>query len=591
MNRSDFRENSLTAGLIATISPTVTNDLRLNITTATVQSDWTSTYAGGAGALNVSAWLPGSAAFDSVSIDGVGSLNSGDGGRNSQNQMNVVESFALTRGSHHVRIGTDYLRLAVRAQGPASSLSLNFACLATLQSGGSGWLTYAQSTISSARIQTISLFAQDTWTVNPRLTLTYGTRWEVAPAPLSDQSHPVYLQVPDSAVAAVRIWRDGLANVAPRVGLAYRITADAHSVLRAGFGLFYDSGFGAATDEINASPYNSWQLGVPYGNNPLPLPPALLYGFANDLRLPRAQEWNVSWQQAWTDRATASISYVGSRGDRLLRREGLLSPASGIAELELATSHGSSAYNGLQAEYRQRLGGGLEGLLSYTWSHSIDTGSWDSPVYLVQPSLTAVQDRASSNFDIRHAFTAAVTYDMHFPRGPRFLSRGWSADAIFRARTGFPIDVLGAETFGGVSLANFVRPSLVSGVPLWIVDPDVPGGRRLNPAAFAMPPDSAQGSLGRNTIRGFGMCQLDVALHRAIAVSDRMSLEIRAEAANLLNQGNFADPQRYLASPLFGQSTSMLNLMLGSGTPRSGLTPAFQLGGPRTLQIGLRLRF
>ncbi len=591
VNRSDFRQNSLTGGLMAAIAPTTSNDIRLNITRAAVRSGWTSTFAGGAGPLNLAGWFPADTAFKSLSIDGIGSLNTGDGGGNSQSQTNVVDTVAVVRGNHRIRIGADYLHLGLRAHGPPTSLALNFASLSMLQSGGPGRLTYAQSTESSAGIHTISLFAQDSWIVNPRLTLTYGVRWEGAPAPLSDKSHLVYPQFHGSGLAGVPIWRGGFTNLAPRIGAAYRVTSDARSILRAGFGVFYDAGLGAATDEINASPYNSWQLGAPYGSNPSPSGPAIQYGFAGDLRLPRVREWNITWQQAWTDRGTASISYVGSSGERLLRREGMLFPAPGIAELELATSHGNSSYNGLQAQYRLRLTDGVEGLFSYTWSHSIDTGSWDSPVYLVQPGLTATQDRASSNFDVRHVFTAAVTYNLHFSKGPRLISSGWAADAIFHARTAFPIDVLAAETFDGINLANFVRPDLVPGMPVWIADANVPSARRLNSRAFASPPDGTQGSLGRNAIRGFGMSQLDLALRRAIAVTDRVSLEIRAEAANVLNQPNFADPERYLASPLFGQSTSMLNLMLGSGTPRSGLTPAFQIGGPRMVQIGLKVRF
>jgi hypothetical protein len=68
-------------------------------------------------------------------------------------------------------------------------------------------------------------------------------------------------------------------------------------------------------------------------------------------------------------------------------------------------------------------------------------------------------------------------------------------------------------------------------------------------------------------------------------------LEFRGEVSNALNHPSFADPVRYLSSPLFGEATSMLNLMMGSGTPRSGLTPAFQVGGPRSIRIGLKLRF
>ncbi len=591
VNRSDFREDTLTVGLTAAISPSMSNDLRVNRTSGNVEADWSSTSAGGAGPLDLSKLLPWSLSFESLSINGVGTLNAGNGGRNSQSQTNVVENFALKHGNHYIRMGADYENLAPRRQGPPSSLSLNFSNLSSLLAGDPGWLTYAQSANVATRLQTASLFIQDTWMLNPRLTLTYGARWEMAPAPLSDEAHPLYLQSPGSPVAGAPIWRDSLVNPAPRIGLAYRITPDSRSVLRAGFGVFYDAGIGAATDEINGAPYNSWQLGAPYGDKPLPSEPVLAYGFANYLRLPRSLEWNLTWQHAWTDRAITSVSYVGAEGVSLLRREGLLRPTPQIAELELATSHGRSNYNGLQAEYRQHLTRGVEGFLSYCWSHSIDEGSWDSPVYLVQVGLTAAQDRASSSFDVRHVFTAALNYDIKLPRGPRFFASGWSLDGIFHARTGFPIDVLAAETFEGISFANVVRPSLVPGISAWITDANAPGGRRLNSGAFLVPINAFQGTMGRNAIRGFGMSQLDMAMRREIPIHEGTALEIRADVSNVFNHPNFADPERYLTNPLFGQPASMLNLMLGSGTPRTGLTPAFQVGGPRVLQVGVRLRF
>ncbi len=100
-----------------------------------------------------------------------------------------------------------------------------------------------------------------------------------------------------------------------------------------------------------------------------------------------------------------------------------------------------------------------------------------------------------------------------------------------------------------------------------------------------------QGSLGRNAIAGFGMAQVDVALRREFRLSDRRRLQLRLEAYNLLNHANFADPVSYLNSPVFGQSTSMLNLMLGSGSPGSGLAPVLQTGGPRSLQGSFRFQF
>jgi hypothetical protein len=164
-------------------------------------------------------------------------------------------------------------------------------------------------------------------------------------------------------------------------------------------------------------------------------------------------------------------------------------------------------------------------------------------------------------------------------------------DGILRVRTGFPIDVLNAEYSTGVSFANAFRPGLVAGQPVWVADQQAPGGRRLNRAAFQSAADLTQGSLGRNAITGFGMSQLDLALRRDFRLGERPSLQLRINAFNALNQASFADPARFLTSPLFGQSLSMLNLMLGNGSPGSGLTPMFQLGGARSLQIALRFRF
>jgi hypothetical protein len=190
---------------------------------------------------------------------------------------------------------------------------------------------------------------------------------------------------------------------------------------------------------------------------------------------------------------------------------------------------------------------------------------------------------------VRHSLAAAFAYDFSTARNR--LTRGWTVHGMFRARTGFPIDVLTRPDAFGLGLSNVVRPDRNLSEPVWITDPNVPGGTLLNRAAFSLPHNLAQGSLGRNSISGFGMHQLDLALRRHFQLSERTSLQFRLEAFNALNHANFGDPVRFLASPLFGQSVSMLNLMLGSGTPNSGLAPALQVGGPRSLQLGLRFEF
>jgi hypothetical protein len=113
----------------------------------------------------------------------------------------------------------------------------------------------------------------------------------------------------------------------------------------------------------------------------------------------------------------------------------------------------------------------------------------------------------------------------------------------------------------------------------------------LNRNAFSLPSGGIQGSLGRNAVTGLGMYQIDLALRKQFMVMGDRSLQFRVEAFNVMNHVNFADPVRYLSSGLFGESVSLLNLMLGTGTPHSGLTPAFQAGGSRSVQLSLQLRF
>jgi hypothetical protein len=233
---------------------------------------------------------------------------------------------------------------------------------------------------------------------------------------------------------------------------------------------------------------------------------------------------------------------------------------------------------------------GLEVLASYAWSHAIDNSSTDAGLYWAGSGLTPRQDRASSDFDVRQALTAGFTYEVPSTAGSS-LWRGWALDGMLHARTGFPINVANAEQFTGISFENVFRPDLIGGQPIWTTDPSAPGGRRINGGAFRAAPNAVQGTLGRNALNGFGTSQLDLALRREFLLGEKRTLQLRIEAFNALNQANFADPIRFLASPLFGQSNSMLNLMLGTGSPGSGLAPIFQGGGARSLQIGLRFRF
>ena len=153
--------------------------------------------------------------------------------------------------------------------------------------------------------------------------------------------------------------------------------------------------------------------------------------------------------------------------------------------------------------------------------------------------------------------------------------------------------VTGSDPFfatAGYGPFSAQRPDLVPGVPLWISDPNVAGGKGVNAAAFSLPSGTVQGDLGRNVLRGFGATQVDLTLRRQFKLWERLSLQARADLFNVFNHPNFASPINYLTSPQFGQSTQMLGTSLGSGG-QGGLSPLFQIGGPRSAQLALKLLF
>lgn len=155
--------------------------------------------------------------------------------------------------------------------------------------------------------------------------------------------------------------------------------------------------------------------------------------------------------------------------------------------------------------------------------------------------------------------------------------------------------VTGQNPFPGsvLSGANSVqRPDVVPGVPFYLNQPNAPGGKVINPAAFTTPvPATAQGDLGRNALRGFGATQWDITLRRQFHFTDRISLQARGDFFNILNHPNFGSPINYLSSPQFGQATMMLNNYLGAGGQSGGLNPLYQIGGPRSIQVAFKLQF
>ena len=195
--------------------------------------------------------------------------------------------------------------------------------------------------------------------------------------------------------------------------------------------------------------------------------------------------------------------------------------------------------------------------------------------------------------DIRHSFTAGASYNLPSPASQRVIHAflgGWSADAFVVARSAPPVDVVGALSIAaGVVLAS--RPNVNPGVPLTLHGAGYPGGKIFHQAAFTAVPGGQQGNLGRNVLRGFGASQADIAVERQFRLAERVTLRFRSEFFNFLNHPNLGNPTNILTSPLFGRSTQTLANALGSGGANGGFNPLYQIGGPRSAQLALKLVF
>jgi hypothetical protein len=327
--------------------------------------------------------------------------------------------------------------------------------------------------------------------------------------------------------------------------------------------------------------------------------------FDPELELPLVYQWNVSAEKSLGAQQSITASYVAAVGRRLLRMVTLRSPSPTVAgNVSITRNDATSDYHALQVQFQRRLTRGFQALASYTWSHSIDIASGDqlagTPAVLSDPQ----RDRGPSDFDVRHAFNAAFTYNIPTVSGEVTgkVFTGWAVDSIFTGRSSTPVNVTYAANapFGSIAL----RPDLVPGIPLYLTDPSVPRGRRFNNTRvtvpgnpnlqigpFLRPTTVRQGTLGRNVLRGFSVWQLDIGVRRQFALSEQVKVQFKTEFFNIFNHPNFGDPVGTLTSSTFGVSTVMLGRSLGTGGLTGGFNPLYQVGGPRSMQFSLKLEF
>ncbi|MGH9967307.1 MAG: carboxypeptidase regulatory-like domain-containing protein [Pyrinomonadaceae bacterium] len=546
------------------------------------------------------------------------------------NTFQILDTATYVRGRHLFKFGTDIR--AVQQNGFRDVQSrglLNFSpfaytgvALADLLLGlplvtGGARVDNAQH----LRAHSYHFFINDSFRIHPSVTLSAGLRYEFNSPPV-DATDRANLYDPATR-SLVRVGTSGMPrggydsdknNFAPRVGLAWTLGHEGNTVLRAGYGVYYDTSPLAPGEALYFNkPFFDFNLFFPLPGLPLtlsdpfpsffPFPlPDSAQAIQRDLRTPYMQHWNFNVQQQLGRDRVFEVGYVGSKGTKLLSARDLNQPQPSALppglpfvprpvpqfdEINTIESRASSNYHSLQARLQQRLSAGLALLGAYTWSKSIDDASnffpsAGDPNY-PQNSYNLRAERGRSNFDVRHRLSVSYVYDLPFGKGRTFatddgiwstLLTGWQTTGIVTLQSGRPFTVALLRELDnsgtGISALGFGandRPNVVGNSALGSRSPE----RWFDTSAFAFPPRGTFGNAGRNILDGPGYHTVNASLSKNTALSERLNLQFRTEFFNLFNHANLNLPDNFLGSPSFGRITSARD--------------------PRHIQFGVKLLF
>jgi hypothetical protein len=564
----------------------------------------------------------------------------GDPRGRTSNAYEFFNNYTYTAGRHNWKFGYEYHRNNVDSffdNGHRGSL--NFSTLDAFIAGTPSSGSQAQGNSFRQTFQNInSLYLQDNFSLFSNLTLNYGVRWEYFGVIGEQQNQFSILDATGNLQNVSQLYPRDLNNFAPRVSLAWDIKGNGKTVLRAGWGVYYDA---FSSDLfLEQLPFNTLNAGPAYnavGPNPITFsfaPAAVLqpgvpvfapasfsgtnvFTVDQRLRTPYVQNYNLNIERALGRNVAFDVGYVGSAGRKLFRyvdlnqfnpaTGGFAFPALGVVN-QIQTS-ASSGYNSLQSTLRFRNWHGFTSMLSYVWSHSIDNASdgIDFVPNASQPdnSFAPNRERASSNFDQRQHFTWDLAYQFPAYRKWHKLTSGWSMDGIFIATSGEPYNVnfLFEGDFNG-SAEFFGRPDVVgnpfagtggSSQLLNLSALQVPC--TLDVTGNCIPGTQHFGNLGRNAFVGPNYSNLDLSLAKTTAITERVSMQIRLDMFNPFNHPNFASPLLPNFAVDFLQngmdaSGRGVGFLSSTATPDVGAgNPFLGNGGPRNLQLAMRFSF
>jgi hypothetical protein len=556
---------------------------------------------------------------------------------NRRNLFTYSDSLQINKGIHQISAGVWFQRL--QDNEDTASRQLGQASFASLQSFLQGTVTTFQAVTNPNELGWRSLFGawyfEDTIKIRPNLTLQAGIRHEFTTgwnevsgraANFITDAHGV-LQTNTRVSSSTFTENNAKRLFGPRIGLAWDPFGKGKTAIRAGFGTYY-SLIDALSFLLNSlPPYNG---SVSFSNTPLssivpivpgvPAPPNTIYapqGVQANAKTPTVQEWNFIVEQQISNNTALRLAYVGSFG-----YHGLLSidpnsiPAQVCSDAGGCTAggtpgtarstvpqgaryiplgarpnpnlsagffwftEGNSSYNALQMEVTRRISRGLQFRANYTWSKNLDMNSGltgaqaNNQAQMILDRTDLRRDWGPSALNITSQSSISARYELPFGAGNKLIG-GWQLSGIATLLSGFPFTPqIGSNRSGDGDTRNPDRPSVgtVTG-PVLLQKPT----QWFNPNAFVLPAAGTFGNLGRGTLTGPGLADVDLSLVKNTAVSERTSLQFRAEFFNVLNRANFGTPNAIVFAN--GVVSSSAGLITATATTS------------RQIQFGLKLIF
>jgi Carboxypeptidase regulatory-like domain len=570
----------------------------------------------------------------------------------------IDDNLSYTVGSHQLKMGGEfrranlfvhYLREARGAftfdglVGPWANNPAYSAQETSLADFLAGYVNTGLGTIATGNpartwyTNSESGYFQDFWQVMPRLNVNYGIRYDYN-GPFYDPTHqssiffpasPTGLAFPGQPGSPISsLWPADAKDFGPRLGFAFTPSRNGKTVIRGGFGIYYDlpngnliidnrgaldAGRGVSRNPGGSSPVydvtNTAPLSIVSGQyifgSTTPQPPFGIYGINQNWRNSQVLEYNFNIQHQLSSTTMVQVGYVGNQARFLpitlnenqppasvtpytnfqaARPYGALFPQfAGITELDPA---GSSGYNSLQAEIRSTSWHGLTGQLAYTYSHAADDMSAARNNWPAN-SLNFAGDWGNADFNSTHVLSAYALYEVpQIGRSLPRLGKGWQLAMFTSYDSGFPFSLL-----SGISTSNTLsfneRANMVGSPFNGITQPSQTGGlltngvRWLNASAFVVAPAGTFGNTLRNQFYGPSFKTVDFSVIKNTAITEKLSLQIRAEMFNIFNILNLAPPDGNVSD---GSAFGLITTTQGTYNGAPGIGP----GEPANVQLAIK---